>query len=167
MVKRFWYYRDQQGIFRYSFLEHSRRQQRIRRRGLPVSITFSTRGAWWMLVLSPRRGFTHLAPPGQNTSLQKQGWVYHICIANKYEMQNMKNVFPRPVKLRISHTLRALKRRFSRPVEASLMVSEFGPSRTVAYLDSREPTFSGSLLVNMKFTRAAVGKHTGPLTVSM
>ena len=167
MVKKYYYYPDAQGIRRYSYPELFRRQQRIRRKGLPVSITFARRGAWWMLVLAPRTGFTHLSPPGQNFQVQKQGWVYHICTASVHEMQQEKHVFPRPTKTRISHTLTSLKQRFSTPVEASLMVAEKGPSETVAYLDPREPTFSGSPLTNMIFTRTAVGKHSGPLTVSM
>ena len=167
MVKKYYYYPDAQGIRRYSYPELFRRQQRICRKGLPVSITFARRGAWWMLVLTPRSGFTHLSPPGQNFQLQKQGWVYHICIANVHEMQEKKDVFPRPTKLRISHTLSSLKERFSSAVDASLMVETFGPSKTVAFLDPRDPTFSGALLGNMVFTRRAVGKHGGPLTVSM
>ena len=66
----------------------------------------------------------------------------------------------------VPQTPSAMRQKFLNPVEAVLRVTDFGPSGSVAFLESHDPIW-GHHFHDLQPMRGWVGKSDGPLTVSL
>ena len=71
-----------------------------------------------------------------------------------------------PGRRRFAKTLSRLKKQFQSEVLATVRIEAFGPSDTVACIDEGDQLFA-ALSADVRFVRETVGRHTGPLTISM
>ena len=154
------------GISRYDGAALRRAQERIRRSGLPVIITFKKSGPWFILEFETRKKFQHLSPPAETRQVFQSGWKYHLSVAHEGNLRDAPDWFLPPDVARIKDTLRYLECRFSSPVWENVPVMDFTPSGTVAVLDPTAPIWE-EIEDDLKFTRCLVGRHAGELSVSM